>query len=125
MQLFTIAAMLFAAFGVTFALQNSIPVSVSFLFWHFDSSLALVLLLTLAIGGFIVGLVSTPSTLRKQWVIKRQNKRIAELEKTCGSLEESVSALQSRLPAEVPVVVEELPYVGLKKILVGESRSGV
>ena len=50
MQLFTIAAMLFAALGVAFALQNSIPVTVAFLFWRFDSSLALVLLLTLAIG---------------------------------------------------------------------------
>ena len=123
MQLFTIAAMLFAALGVAFALQNSIPVTVAFLFWRFDSSLALVLLLTLAIGGFIVALVSTPTTLRKQWALARQNKRVVELEKICHTHEKKITELESRLPVDSrDAPVEETPYVSLRQILGGKNN---
>lgn len=83
MQLLTISAMLVAVGGVVFAMQNDVPVTVTFLLWRFDSSLAMVLLLALVIGGTIVALASTPATLRRQWTISRLNKRVAELEKTC------------------------------------------
>ena len=82
MQLLTLVSLLFAACGVIFALQNNVPVTVTFLLWRFDSSLAIVLLLALAIGGLVVALVSTPATLRRQWTIVRQKKRISELETT-------------------------------------------
>jgi uncharacterized integral membrane protein len=95
MQLLTIAAMLIAVCSVTFALQNTVPVAVTFLLWHFDGSLAMVLLLSLAVGGFIVALVSTPSTLRRQWAMKRQNTRIAELERITGTQLETISALEA------------------------------
>jgi len=80
MQLIFIAAMLFAACAVIFALQNNLPVAVTFLLWHYESSLAIVLLLSLAIGGLIVALISTPSTLRRQWEIKRLKRKISEME---------------------------------------------
>jgi len=96
MQLFIISGMLVAACGVAFALQNDAPVTVTFLLWRFDSSLAMALLLALAIGGLIVALVSTPSTLRRQWTIARQNKRIAELESTCSSQKATIANLESR-----------------------------
>lgn len=80
MQLISIAAMLFAVCAVIFALQNNLPVAVTFLLWHYESSLAIVLLLSLTIGGLIVALVSTPSTLRRQWEIKRLKKQISEME---------------------------------------------
>lgn len=123
MQLITIAAMLFAACGVTFALQNNVPVSVTFLFWRFDSSVAMVVLLTLAAGGFIVGLVSTPSTLRRQWAMARQNKRIAELESISSSQKQTISDLESRLPVRESPPAETLPYVGLRQII-GSLGSG-
>lgn len=82
MQLLTLVSLLFAACGVIFALQNNVPVTVTFLLWRFDSSLAIVLLLALAIGGLVVALVSTPVTLRRQWTVVRQKKRISELETT-------------------------------------------
>ena len=125
MQLFTIAAMLIAASAVAFALQNSVQVMVTFLLWQFDSSLAFVLLLALAAGGFVVALVSTPSTLRKQWTVIRQNKRIAELEKTCSTQERDIIGLMNRLPAgESAPVTEETPYVGLTQIFAGTGHSG-
>jgi uncharacterized integral membrane protein len=102
MQLLIIAGMLVAASSVIFALQNNVPVTVTFLLWRFDSSLALVLLLALAIGGFIIGLVSTPSTLRRQWRIVRQDKRIAELERTCAERQVTIAKMESRLQAVEP-----------------------
>lgn len=89
MQLITIAAMFFAVCAVIFALQNNIPVAVTFLLWHFDGSLAIVLLLALALGAFIVALVSTPRTLRRQWAIKRLNKRVSELERASSGQKET------------------------------------
>ncbi len=87
MQLLTIFAMLFAIGGVAFSLQNNVPVTVSFMFWRFESSLALVLLIALTVGALIVAMISTPGTLRRQWKIVRQQKRIGELEARCRELE--------------------------------------
>ncbi|MDD5249555.1 MAG: LapA family protein [Rhodocyclaceae bacterium] len=127
MQLITIFAMLVAAGGVTFALQNNVPVALTFLLWRFDSSLAMVVLLALAVGGFIVALVSTPSTLRRQWALARQTARIAALEKTCGAQRETIAALEGRLAAAVATTVVERPYLGLKQIIArigdGEKRA--
>jgi uncharacterized integral membrane protein len=104
MQLITIAAMLIAACSVTFALQNAVPVAVTFLLWRFDSSLAMVLLLSLAVGGFIVAMISTPSTLRRQWEITRQHARIAESDGIVGTQRETIAALEARLlVAEQPL----------------------
>ncbi|MFA6311644.1 MAG: LapA family protein [Sterolibacterium sp.] len=117
MQLITIVAMLVAAAGVTFALQNDSPATVTFLLWHFEASLAAVLLLTLAAGGFIVALVSTPSTLRRQWAMNRQTKRITELESLASHQQQTIANLERPLPAaELPL--EEPPsYVGLKQLI--------
>ena len=47
MQLTIIAAILISILGVAFAMQNNVPVTVNFLLWRLDSSLAMVLLLSL------------------------------------------------------------------------------
>lgn len=103
MQLLIISAMLIAACGVVFAMQNDVPVTVTFLLWRFDSSLAMVLLLALAIGGIIVALASTPSTLRRQWMISRLNKRVAQLEKSCAEQKHAANGQDSYLPASESV----------------------
>lgn len=123
MQLLTIAAMLIAAAGVILALQNNVAVTVTFLVWRFDSSLAMVLLLTLAVGGFIVALVSTPSTVRRQWAMTRQNKRVAELESLCERQQKAIADLERRVPADEAPPAEPPPYVGLKQIITGMGGS--
>ncbi len=121
MQLLTIVAMLFGATSVVFALQNNVPVAVSFLLWHFDGSLALVLLIAMALGALIVALVSTPSTVRRQWTIKRQQKHIEELEQSCGEQKDRLAAL-ARASGEVEPPTQERPhFVGLKQLIAGEA----
>ena len=120
MQLLTIVAMLFAAASVLFALQNNVPVTVTFLLWRFDSSLAMVLLIAMGLGGLIVALVSTPATVRRQWNINRQRKRIADLEQTCSEQKARLEELRP-MPADVAAKPTDQPYVGLKRLIAGAT----
>lgn len=112
MQLMTIFAMLFAAGGVLFALQNHETVSVALFMWHFESSLAVVVLLTLALGGLVVALVSTPATLRRQWDLKRQLKRVGELELRCSTLERELADARRGTPRpDAAALYTEMPHL--------------
>lgn len=98
MQLLTIAAIGFAILASTFALQNNVPVTVSFLAWSFQGSLAVVLLMALAMGALILALVSTPSILKDRWTLNRQRRRIADLEQTCQKQGIEMAGLAAQLP---------------------------
>lgn len=90
--IFLITALLIATFFVLFALQNSDTVNIDLLFVQFQSSLALVLLFTLA-AGIIIGLLfSAYNIVKKTMKISQQNKQIKELENVIHSQE--VSNLQ-------------------------------
>ncbi len=105
MQLAIIVAIVAAIAGVAFAAQNSLPATVVFLLWRFDGSLGVILLLAFAFGALIVALVSTPSTLRCNWVIGRQRKEIDNL-KTANAELRARAAQSARQPlapqAETP-----------------------
>ena len=89
MQLAIILGIVMAIAAVAFALQNNVPVTVTFLVWRFDSSLAMVLLIALAVGALAVALVSTPSAIRSQWILSRQRREIA-------AKDAAIAELQSR-----------------------------
>jgi uncharacterized integral membrane protein len=100
--------------GVLFALQNNIPVTVTFLLWRFESSLAVVLLLAVAVGAIVVALLATPTTLRRQWAGAKQKKRIQELEKESEALKARVATLEASSPAKAAAPsAPEAPRVGL------------
>lgn len=54
MQVYLFIAAFIAVLAVIFALQNAVPITVSFLFWQVNSSLALVLII-----AFIAGLITS------------------------------------------------------------------
>lgn len=87
MQSFLIVALGLAILTVIFALQNAIPVGVTFLVWKFEGSLALVLMLTFALGVLVSLLVSIPAILKRRSAISNQKKKIEEL---ANSLRESI-----------------------------------
>jgi len=95
MQLLLILGIVFAIGAVTFALQNNVAVTVVFAFWRYDSSLAVVLLVALALGALIAGLVSTPSVIKGQLAAGRLRRQVAKLEKDRASLERRVRELES------------------------------
>lgn len=103
MQLATLLAIGFAILAGAFTLQNHSPVVVNLFFWSFESSLALVLLASLALGALILALVSTPAVLKDRWAIGRQKKRIEELERMCEKQQVEMAGLAARLPEARPV----------------------
>lgn len=123
MQLTIIAAIFIAIIGGIFAMQNNVPVTVNFLLWRFDSSLAMVLLFALALGATVVALLTTPATVRRKWQLSRQSKRIAALEKDEEVLKARLAEMEKALPATPYAVAPEPTYAGLKEILTTSSGS--
>ncbi|MBA7520217.1 Lipopolysaccharide assembly protein A [subsurface metagenome] len=100
MQLQLIAAIIVAILGVVFALQNAVPIAVSFLTWRFESSLALVLLITLALGILMSLLVSVPSIIRTKKIISSQKKKIQKLENSLQRESESKTREETGIKVE-------------------------
>lgn len=97
MQLAVILSILVAIGGVMFALQNQMTVTVSFLLWRFDSTLALVILLSLGLGASMVALASLPAQFRNRWAASRLHKLIESTESEKRQLQEKIALLESRL----------------------------
>ncbi len=66
MHILVVAALLVALAAVVFALQNPTLVVVKFAIWQFQGSLALVLLLTFALGFFVSLLLSLAGSFRRK-----------------------------------------------------------
>lgn len=75
-----IVVVIVALLAVIFALQNAVPVTVSFLFIRAESSLALVLLITLAIGVLLGVGVLIHRIYKLQRKISAHEKEIHHLE---------------------------------------------
>lgn len=127
MQLLLILGIVFAIGAVTFALQNNVPVTVAVISWHYDSSLAVVLLLALGLGALIAGLVSTPSVIKNQWTGARLRRHVAILEGERASLERRIHDLESAVSPEsatpVPAAEEAPPYVGLRTLVMAHEEA--
>ncbi len=80
MPVFLLIAILIAILAVAFALVNATPVTVSLVFTEFNSSLALVLLVTLGIGILIGFLGLLPGMIRNRWQIAKYKREIQRLE---------------------------------------------
>ncbi len=98
MSLLLILALIIAALAVIFALQNAMPIAVSFFTWRYEGSLALVLLLTLGMGVIISLLISLPAVIRKKLIISSQKKVINDLEKSLKEKSETPN-----IPPEEPL----------------------
>jgi len=86
MPLFLIVAIVLAATTALFAIQNSSVITVSFLGWEWDASLALILILTLGIGILIGYLAGLPSSLKKGSQLRQVKRDLGALEETEISL---------------------------------------
>ena len=121
MQLLLILGIVFAIGAVTFALQNNGPVTVTLASWQYDSSVAVVLLATLALGALIAGLVSTPSVIRGQWTGARLRRQIVVLEDEKVVLQNHIRDLESLVPAAsvppLPIAADTPSYVGMREII--------
>jgi len=108
-QLAILIGLAFAIGAVAFALQNNVPVTVTFLVWRFDSALAMVLLIAVAIGALIVALLSTPAVLKLQWNATRQRRQITALERANAELKDELQRMGVAQPqADEPSSLEKM-----------------
>lgn len=81
MILSLLAGFVLGAAALLFALQNTDVVALSFLGWQFESSLALLVLASIAVGVLISVLASIPSAISASFRImglKKENKNLAK-----------------------------------------------
>lgn len=117
MLIFLFISLTVAVIAVLFALQNTAVVEINFLFWSFEGSLALVLLIALALGAIISFFASLPSVIRLNRTTRSQGKQIGDLETRLTEKEKLLDDAQARIaelekpPAalEAPEEVEETP----------------
>ena len=76
-----ILALLIAIVAVVFAVQNPAMLTVTFLAWDFEQSLALVLIFTLVLGLLIGLLGMLPGLIRSRWRLSNQAKKLEAAEK--------------------------------------------
>ena len=87
MPFLLIIAIILAALTALFAIQNSSVITVWFLGWEWDASLALVLILTLGVGILIGYLAGLPSSLKKGSQLRQVKRDIGALEDAAVELE--------------------------------------
>ncbi len=102
MQVTLIIALLIAIMAVIFALQNAATISISFLVWKTEGSLALTLLVTLAVGAVVGLLVSLPGRIRGAWKAGSHKKKLAELEASLADHKRKLNEAQSKLQGSAP-----------------------
>jgi uncharacterized integral membrane protein len=105
---FIIIALAIAIVAVIFALQNVTMVTVSFFTLTLHSSLALVVLVTLAAGVLIGFLATLPGWVRGVWTTTSQRRKLGSLEEERNALkqkaeemEKAAKDLQDKLAAQL------------------------
>jgi putative membrane protein len=93
-MIFSLAIIILA---IVFALQNATTVTVIFVVWRFESSLALLLGLTFVAGAILSALLSTPAAMRKSLKLSQQERLSGGLEKQVAELEQLVAAKEGRI----------------------------
>jgi len=94
MRFFIVLALLIALVIVLFAVQNSAIVTVSFLSFHYNGSLALILIVVFTLGLLTGILISIPSLLRKSSDLREQKRRVKQLEESTTRTTDSRKAGQ-------------------------------
>ncbi len=89
MEVYLILAAVLGIFVALFAIQNAASVTVKFMFWQFQSSLAVVIILAMLAGMLLVFLLSIPGRLKRRKELYDKQKKIRELEKRLQEQKES------------------------------------
>lgn len=77
-MIYLLIAVLIAVLAVVFALQNAVPITVSFLIWKADSSLAFILIIAFSAGLVVSLLFNTLSRFKRIRLTSSQKKDAKE-----------------------------------------------
>lgn len=79
-MLWLLLALIISVLALIFAVQNTAPVSVSFLIWQTESALTIVVLIALGVGAVVSLLTTLPSHIRGRWSSYSKGRRITDIE---------------------------------------------
>ncbi len=119
MQVFLVFALLIALIAVIFAVQNTALVTVSFLVWNLNHSLAVIILLTIFTGVLISILMSAPGWIKNRLALANLRKKVKELEAKLKKEQDKYQAALEEIELyKVPTpAVEPIAPVGQESIL--------
>lgn len=78
-QFYVIIALLLATLVAIFAVQNAQEVNIRFLVWTFQSSVVVVILISLGVGALLAALMSLPQMLRARRRFMESERRLERL----------------------------------------------
>lgn len=84
MIFFLLVGAILGGLSVIFVLQNIVPITVTFLYWQIEGSLAVILFLAMMAGAMVALLVLLPGLIRDEW-------RYAQLRKEKEKVENELS----------------------------------
>lgn len=96
MQVFLFGALAVSLLAVLFALQNIVPVTVAFLGWSFEGSLALVLFVAFVAGALASMLASVPTVVKSRRSGGHQRKALTELAASLAECERKLQQAQAQ-----------------------------
>lgn len=97
MQIFLVLALIIALIAVVFTIQNTALVTVTFLVWDFNHSLAFVVLLAILAGVLISQFVAMPGRFKRKLEITNQTKKIKDMETELMSSKVRMEALKQEV----------------------------
>lgn len=97
MQIFLVLALIIALVAVVFTIQNTALVTVTFLVWDLEHSLAFVVLLAILAGVLISQFVAMPGRVKRKLEITNQVKKIKEMETELMSAKVKMEALKQEV----------------------------
>lgn len=93
-----ILALVFALLAVVFALENPVIVTMSFFGRKLEGSLALFILLGMALGVIIGMLVMTPGSVKHNLELRNHRRRIGDLEKSLEDQKAQITSAEKAKP---------------------------
>jgi len=108
-MIFLIFALILSLGVAAFAVQNSLPVVVKFLYWSFETSLVIIILGSASLGAIVIFLLHLFSQLRLRWNLRSANQKIRELEDELKQLKPKPAMAESGDNAASPGEKKDKP----------------
>ncbi len=97
MPWFLLLALIISILALIFAIQNTATVTVSFLFWHTQIPLTVVLLIALGVGAVVTALAMLPGQIRGRWSSFSKGRRISDIETELKRSQQELQEAQARV----------------------------
>ncbi|MFV1858451.1 MAG: lipopolysaccharide assembly LapA domain-containing protein [Anaerolineales bacterium] len=102
MRIFIAIALILALLVTVFAVQNNQPITINFLFWSIEGSLALVLMITLVLGIVVGVLLMAPGYIRSRIQVGSLQRAARSMELESDSAEAAPSQPAEDIAPETP-----------------------